>query len=140
MAKINFTNENMAQLREKIADAIIDNIVVKGPLGQEYTVPELMQLSTNSLKALSNHLEKTIAQLTTEDEWIENPNEILIKNITFKKELVSLIRGYKLYLDELATRERERERIIEQIKQIEESQKTPGDLLKELQDKLASLE
>lgn len=140
MGKINFTAENMTQLREKIADAIIDNIVIKGPLGQEYTVNELMQLSTNSLKALSTHIEKVLSQLAVEDEWVENPNEALIKNLTFKQSLVSLIRGYKLYLNEMETRERERERIIDQIKKIEESQKTPSDVLKELQDRLAALD
>ena len=55
--KINFTSENEKELKNLIADAVLNRSVFYGPIGQTYNVFELVDaLGINSLKVLSNTL------------------------------------------------------------------------------------
>ena len=56
-----------------------------------------------------------------------------------QKELVNLIIGYKRYKQEIADNKANKEALLEQLNTLKESQKTPEDKIKELEDKLANI-
>ena len=141
MNKINFTKEHLDKLRSNIADLIIDGVIVNGPMGQSYDGFSLMNtLSIKSLSALSAYVGKRKADLSVEDEWVENPNSKEIKELQFIQDTISLIIGYKRKQQELADNAREKARLEKQIAELEESQKTPAELLAELKAKAAALD
>ena len=141
MNKINFTKEHLATLRSNIADLIIDGAIINGPMGQSYDGFSLMNtLSIKSLASLSAYIGKKKADLSVEDVWIENPNAEEVKRLQFIKETISLIIGYKRKQQELADNAREKARLEKQITELEESQKTPAELLAELKAKAAALD
>lgn len=141
MNKINFTKEHLATLRSNIADLIIDGVIINGPMGQSYDGFSLMNtLSIKSLVSLSAYIGKKKADLSVEDEWIENPNTEEVKRLQFIMETISLIIGYKRKQQELADNAREKARLEKQIAELEESQKTPAELLAELKAKAAALD
>ena len=141
MAKINFNDEHMIRLRTLIADAVLYNSVVSGPMGQNYTVIDLMHcLSINSLRSLSASLSKKRAALSVEDEWVENPNAEKIVLLDKQLDLINLIIGYHLKNQEIEANRVEKERIQAQIDELIQAQKSPKELVADLQAKLAELE
>lgn len=137
---VNFTKEHFNSMMSAIAKAVIDRVLFKGPVGQSYNICEVFDLSINSLRSLSRFIAKKETELSITDEWIENPNTEEVELLTWEKGLISLIIGYKLWKTEVAENNKERERINKQIEELEASQKTPEDLIKELKEKLVSLE
>jgi predicted nucleic acid-binding Zn-ribbon protein len=141
MAKINFTDEHLANLRDKIATAVMNNIVINGPMGQQYsTIDIIHNLSINSLRTLIKLLDKQINALSLEDEWVENPNEEAIKNFTFKRDFINLALGYKLACEEEAKKEHQLNALNSKLEALKESQKTPEDRIKEIEDQIAALQ
>ena len=140
MNKINFTKEHLTSLYGGIADAVINNIVFTGLMGQKYNICEVFDLSINSLRTLSQTIVKRQNQLSVTDEWTENPNINEIKLLDWQKNLISLIIGYKLYKEEEAAINEEKARLTKQIEELENASKTPEDLIKENKEKLANLE
>ena len=141
MAKINFTSEHLKQLRELIADAVMYNGVINGPMGQNYSVIELMHtLSINSLRTISASLSKKRAALAVDDEWVENPNAAKIAELDKQLQLINLIIGYHLKNQEIEANKIEKERIQKQIDELVQAQKSPKELLEDLQAKLSELE
>ena len=140
MNKINFTKEHLTSMYGGIADAVVNNIVFTGLMGQKYNICEIFNLSVNSLRALNQTIAKRETQLSITDEWTNNPNMEEVKLLNWQKGLISLIIGYKLYKAEEAAVNAEKERITKQIEELENASKTPEDLIKELKEKLANLE
>ena len=141
MAKINFTDEHMLRLRTLIADSVLYNSIIVGPMGQNYTVIDLMHcLSINSLRSLSASIYKKRVALSIEDKWIENPNAAKIAQLDDQLELIDLIIGYQLKTQEIESNKIEKERIQKQIDELVQSQKSPQDLIADLQAKLSELD
>ncbi len=138
--KINFTSENEKELKNLIADAVLNKSVFYGPIGQTYNVFELVDaLSINSLKVLSNYIQSNILKLSIDDEWTENPNKEKIEELETSKRLISLIIGWKLYQVELEENLKEKVRLQKQLDDLMESQKTPEELISELKSKIEAL-
>jgi len=138
--KINFTLENQSELRQLIADSVLNKSIYSGPMGQEYNVFDLVNtMAISSLRALSQFIQNKISKLNVADEWIDNPNAELITNLETSKRLISLIIGYKLYQQELTENAREKERLTKQLNDLVESQKSPADLIAELKAKISEL-
>lgn len=138
--KINFTPENEKELKNLIADAVLNKSVFYGPIGQTYDVFELVDaLSINSLKVLSNHIQSDISKLSIDDEWTENPNKEKIKELEVSKRLISLIIGWRLYQIELEEKVKEKVRLQKRLDDLMESQKTPEELISELKSKIEAL-
>lgn len=138
--KINFTSENETMLRNFIADSVLNGKLYYGPMGQEYTVYDLVnRLSINSLRSLSQGIQAKIGKLSVGDEWIENPNAEEIVSLELAKKLISLIIGWKLYQDELRENAKEKERLMKQLNDLQESQKSPAELIAELMQKINDL-
>lgn len=141
MTKINFTSSHLDELKRLIADYVLNNKIIIGSLGQQYNVNDLINtLSIGSLRAISTILNKKKATLSSSDEWIENLNADKIIELEEQLQLVSLIIGYKLKQEEIAANSKERERLEKQLKDLEDSQKTPADLIAELRQKISELE
>ena len=140
MATINFTKEHLAKLKENIATLVLDGTIINGPMGQSYDAFALVNaMSIKSLQTLSGFLGTKKANLSTTDEWVENPNAEEIAKIDFIMETVSLIIGFKRKEMERKDNARELARIEKQIAELEESQKTPQQMLAELKAKAATL-
>lgn len=141
MGKINFTEQHMSQLYDKIAYAVMNDIVVTGPMGQQYSAIDIVKnLTINSLRSLIKSLDKQINALSLDDEWVKNPNEEAIKNLTFKREFVNLALGYKLAKEEEQKKEHELAVLNSKLEELKESQKTPEDRIKEIEDQIAALQ
>ena len=141
MGKINFTAEHYNDLKCFIAKAVINNMYIPGPMGQNYNVYELLHnLSISSLRSLSAMLTKKKASLTIEDEWVENPNAEKIEVLDMELKMLSLIIGYRLKKEEEAANAIERERITKQINELTEATKSPVELIADLKNKLKELE
>ena len=140
MGKINFTSDHLAKLKTAIADSTLADSIVFGPMGQQYTTWDLVHnLSIVSLRSLSTSLSKKRASLAVEDEWVENPNADKIAAVDSQIELISLIIGYKLKLQEDSEIAAERERLVKQLSELEESQKSPAELISDLKKKIEEL-
>ena len=140
MATINFTKEHLAKLKENIATLVLDGTIINGHMGQSYDAFALVNaMSIKSLQTLSGFLGTKKANLSTTDEWVENPNAEEIAKIDFIMETVSLIIGFKRKEMERKDNARELARIEKQIAELEESQKTPQQMLAELKAKAATL-
>ena len=138
--KINFTKDHLANLKANIADLVLGGTIINGPMGQSYDVFNLVNtLSISSLRSLSAFLGKKKANLSVNDEWLENPNAEEVQELEFLMDTISLIIGYKLKQQEDADNAREKARLEKQLSELEEAQKTPSELIAELKVKIASL-
>lgn len=137
---INFTKEHLANLKANIAELVLAGTVINGPMGQSYDVFNLVNtLSISSLRSLSGFLGKKKASLSTDDEWVENPHQEEVKELQFLIDTISLVIGYKLKAQEEADNAREKARLEKQLNELKESQKTPGQLIAELEAKIAAI-
>ena len=138
---INFTKENENELRSLIADSVLNKCIYSGPMGQEYDVFELVNgMAVSSLRALAQFVQNKITKLSVADEWTENPNAEEISKLEAEKKLISLTIGWKLYQQQLAENAKEKARLTKQLDELVQSQKTPQELISELQQKIKELE
>ncbi len=139
MSKINFTQAHLEELKQLIAEAVLNGIVIKTNFGQTFDVCQLEGLSLNTLRSISASIIKKKSDLTIDDQWTENPNEEKIKELDWQLRLITLFIGYKLKKAENEEITMEKERLTKQLNDLVESQKTPEDLIKELREKLDKL-
>ena len=139
--KINFKKEHFDKLKELAVKALLNNDVIMGKLGTPINIIELIHCTTiNSLNNISLSLAKKIESLEEKDEWTSNElNQGSLLKAKEQKELVNLIIGYKRYKQEIEDNKANKEALLEQLNTLKESQKTPEDKIKELEDKLANI-
>lgn len=142
MAKVNFTKEHYAKMKELAVNMLISNSVINTKMGQPLTIVELMHTQTvNTLNNIRLALGKQIESIEQQDEWVSTSyQQEKLDNLKTQKELVNYIIGWKRYkAEQLETRQKKAE-LTEQLKQLKESQKTPEDRIKELEAELGSLD
>lgn len=139
--KINFKKEHFDKLKELAVKTLLNNDVIMGKLGTPINIIELIHCTTiNSLNNIRLSLAKKIESLEEKDEWTSNElNQGSLLKAKEQKELVNLIIGYKRYKQEIADNKANKEALLEQLNELKESQKTPEDKIKELEDKLANI-
>lgn len=139
--KINFKKEHFDKLKELAVKALLNNDIIMGKLGTPINIIELIHCTTiNSLNNIRLSLAKKIESLEEKDEWTSNElNQGSLLKAKEQKELVNLIIGYKRYKQEIADNKTNKEALLEQLNVLRESQKTPEDKIKELEDKLANI-
>lgn len=138
--KINFTKENETELRSLIADSVLRNDGYKGPMGQVYTVVDLVSnLTVNSLRTLLQSVRTKISKLSVEDEWVDNPNAEELDKLNTSSRLINLIIGWKLYQSELVDRQMEKEKLESKLDDLIKAQRTPEEIMSELRDRIAEL-
>lgn len=142
MAKINFTTEHFEKLCRLALNMLMSNEVVFTKLGVALNVGELIHTTTiNTLNDIRLHISKTIEKLESKDEWVsESTDQVKLNALKNHKELVNLIIGYKRFLAEQNEIKEQKEKLTKELNDLKESQKSPEDRIKELEDKLSSLD
>ena len=141
MAKINFTKEHLDKMMLLSVEMLMKNEVVTSKLGTVLNIVELLHTTTiNTLNNIRLDLNKKIESIENQDEWIAtDSNQAKLSTLKKHKELVNLIIGYKRYLDEQESIRVEREKLTKELDNLKESQKSPQEKIKEIEDKLNSL-
>ena len=122
-------------------EMLMKNEVVTSKLGTVLNIVELLHTTTiNTLNNIRLDLNKKIESIENQDEWIAtDSNQAKLSTLKKHKELVNLIIGYKRYLDEQESIRVEREKLTKELDNLKESQKSPQEKIKEIEDKLNSL-
>lgn len=140
MAKINFTDANLARLKELAVKFLMENRVIMTTMGQPLSISELMHTqSINTLNNIRTALNKQIEKQESKDEWV-NPDNVQLDILRENKELVNLIVGWKRKNLEIAENKKLKEELTKKLGELEESTKTPEDRIKELKAQLQELE
>lgn len=137
---IKFTKEHFAKLKELASTALFENNVIRTKMGPYLTIYELIHTtSINQLNEIKNGLAKQIEKIENGDEWT-NPDAEKLEGLKTNKELVNLIIGWKRYNLEKEANIRKREELSAKLAELKESQKTPEDRIKELEDQLKEMD
>lgn len=141
MAKINFTKEHFEKMKVYLIDMLLDNKVVIAGLGTPLNVAELLHTTTiNTLNNIRIGIEKQITKFEQQDEWIaDNVDQIKLQELKETKEAINLIIGYRRYLLEQEEINKKKKELQNKLTELKESQKTPEDKIRELEDELNSL-
>lgn len=141
MGKINFTKEHFEKMKSMAVDMLLKNESVTTKMGQVFNISELMHLTTvSTLNNIRLGLAKRIEDAENKDEWISNEADSkYLSTLRTHKELVNLIIGWKRYNAEQDSIKAERMVLEEELNKLKESQKTPEDKIKELEEKINSL-
>lgn len=141
MAKVNFTKEHYAKMKELAFAMLVSNDAISTKMGQPLNIVDLMHTTTiNTLNNVRIALGKQIEDLEKQDEWVATDHQQeKLEALKKKKDLVNLVIGWKRYNLELAETKALQKDLKAQLDELKESQKTPEDRIRELEAKLASL-
>lgn len=141
MAKVNFTKEHYAKMKELAFAMLVANEAISTKMGQPLNIVDLMHTTTiNTLNNVRIALGKQIEDLEKQDEWVATDHQQeKLETLKKKKDLVNLVIGWKRYNLELAETKALQKDLKAQLDELKESQKTPEDRIKELEARLASL-
>lgn len=137
--KVNFNREHYNKLCGLAVKMLMSNGTISTKMGQPLNIVELIHTtSINGLNSIKAALAQRIQNLESRDEWVEVDTTEL-DNLKEAKELVNLIVGYKRWRLEAVEIAKKKAELTEKVAKLEESQKTPADLIKEAKDELAAL-
>lgn len=139
--KVNFTETNMARLKELAVEMLLNNGIVSTKIGQVLNVSDLLHTTTiNTLNSIKNSIKKRIETLEGVDEWtVEADTQREIGNLKKDAELVNLIIGYKRYMQEIAENHAKKRELEKQLRNLEESTKTPAERIEDLKKQIEAL-
>lgn len=142
MAKINFTKEHFDKMCEGVLKMVLSNKTISTNMGTPLNAIELLHTTTlGTLNNIRVSLSKQIETLETRDEWVaDNHSQSKLDNLKGMKETVNLIIGYKRYQLEKEETANKRRELEAKLSQLKESQKTPEDKIKELENALSELD
>lgn len=142
MAKVNFTKEHYAKMKELAFAMLVSNHTISTKLGQPLNIVELMHTQTvNTLNSIRLSLGKQIEDLEKQDEWLASDyQQEKLEALKKKKELVNLIIGWKRHNMEVAEAKAKKAELTKQLEELKDSQKTPEDRIKELEAQLKDLD
>lgn len=139
--KVNFTEVNMARLKELAVEMLLNNGIISTKIGQVLNVSDLLHTTTiNTLNSIKNSIKKRIEVLEGADEWtVEVDTQREIGNLKKDVELVNLIIGYKRYTQEVAENHAKKRELEKQLRNLEESTKTPAERIEDLKKQIEAL-
>lgn len=142
MAKINFTKEHYAKMKELTFAMLVANEAITTKMGQPLNIVELMHTQTiNTLNGIRLAITKQIEDLEKQDEWVATDyQQEKLEALKRRKELVNLIIGWKRHNMEVAEAKVKKAELTAQLKELKESQKTPEDRIKELEAQLTAID
>ena len=142
MAKINFTKEHYAKMKELAFGMLVNNEVINTKLGQPLTIVDLLHTQTiNTLNNIRLAIGKQIESIENQDEWTTSAyQQDKLEKLKQAKELVNLIIGWKRHNIEVQEAKAKKAELNAQLKQLKESQKTPEDKIKEIEEQLKSID
>lgn len=142
MAKINFTKEHFEKMCAGILGMVLKNTTVPTKMGTPLNAIELLHTTTiGTLNGIRLSLSKQIETLENQDNWVaESTSQIKLESLKSIKETVNLIIGYKRYQLEEEETAKKRKDLESKLTELKESQKSPEDKIKEIEDQLKSLD
>ena len=142
MAKINFTKEYYAKMKDLAFEMLVNNEVVTSKFGSSLSIVDLMHTqSVNTLNNMRIAFSKQINDLENQDEWAATDyQQEKLEALKRKKELVNLIIGWKRHNIEIAKAKAKKAELTAQLKELKESQKTPEDKIKDIEAQLSSID
>lgn len=142
MAKINFTKEHFDKMCGGILEMVLKNTTISTKMGTSLNILELLHTTTiGTLNSIRLSLSKQIETLENQDEWVaESTSQTKLESLKNMKETVNLIIGYKRYQLEKEETANKRRELETKLSQLKESQKTPEDKIKELENALSELD
>lgn len=142
MAKINFTKEHFDKMCTGVLEMVLLNTTVPTKMGTPLNAIELLHTTTiGTLNGIRLSLSKQIETLENQDEWVaESISQTKLASLKSMKETVNLIIGYKRYQLETEETAKKRKELESQLNMLKESQKTPEDKIKEIEEQLKSLD
>lgn len=142
MTKINFTKEHLQKMKELAIDMLLKNESVATKMGQVLSVSDLLHTTTiNTLNSIRAQISEKITKAEEKDEWSATEKDSkYLEMLRNQKELVNLIIGWKKYNMEQASIQSKKEALEERLKELRESQKTPAERIKELEEAINKLE
>lgn len=140
MAKINFNKGHYDLMCEMLLEMLLNNEVIQHKMLTLDVTALLHTTTINTLNSIRLDLKKAIDNIENQDEWSTTElNQKKLASLKDKKELVNLIIGYKRWQEEQESIKLARKLLLEELEDLKESQKTPEDKIKELEEKLANL-
>lgn len=142
MAKVNFTKEHYAKMKDLAFAMLVYNVTISTKMGQPLNIVELMHTQTiNTLNNIRLALGKQIENLESQDEWVATDyQQEKLEALKKQKELINLIIGWKRHNLEVQEARSKKAELTKQLNELKESQKTPEDRIKELEAQLQSLD
>ena len=142
MAKINFTKEHFDKMCKGVLEMVLLNTTVLTKVGLPLNALELLHTTTiGTLNGIRLSLSKQIETLENQDEWIaESTSQTKLESLKNIKETVNLIIGYKRYQLENEETAKKKKELESKLNELKESQKTPEDKIKEIEEQLKSLD
>lgn len=142
MAKVNFTKEHYAKMKDLAFAMLVYNVTISTKMGQPLNIVELMHTQTiSTLNNIRLALGKQIENLESQDEWVATDyQQEKLEALKKQKELVNLIIGWKRHNLEVQEARSKKAELTKQLNELKESQKTPEDRIKELEAQLQSLD
>ena len=140
MGKINFNKTHYEMMCEMLLEMLMNNETIQHKMLTLDVVALVHTTTINTLNSIRLDLKKAIDNLENQDEWSTSEvNQKKLSTLKDKKELVNLVIGYKRWQEEQESIKLARKLLLEELEDLKESQKTPEDKIKELEDKLANL-
>lgn len=141
MAKINFTAEHQNKLNNLIIKMLFGNLVLKGLMGTELNVHQLVnQTSINSLITMNSNLKKQITSIEDLDEWSQTPyQQKKLKDTKEMQELINLLIGYKKYQEQKNSDAQQVRNLKAKVAELEAQTITPAEQLAKLKKEIAEL-
>lgn len=142
MAKINFTKEHFDKMCGGVLEMVLSNKTISTKMGTPLNAIELLHTTTiGTLNNIRVSLGKQIETLETQDEWVaDGYSQSKLNDLKGMKETVNLIIGYKRYQLEKEETANKRRELEAKLSQLKESQKTPEDKIKEIENALSELD
>lgn len=141
MAKINFTAEHQNRLNNLILKMLFGNLVLKGLMGTELNVHQLVnQTSINSLITMNSNLKKQISSIEDLDEWSQTPyQQKKLKDTKEMQELINLLIGYKKMQEQKNSDAQQIKNLKAKVAELEAQTATPAEQLAKLRKEIADL-
>lgn len=142
MAKINFTKEHFNKLHVLASEMLFANGTVTTKMGSVLNIIDLLHTTTiGTLNDIRLGFSKAIEKLENTDEWVaDDSTQAKLENLKNRKELVNLIIGYKRFLLEKESNARKKADLESKLSALRDSQKTPDERIKEIEEQLKGLE
>jgi ERCC4-type nuclease len=140
--EIKFTQVHEDKLKALLLDMLMANEVVTNKLGISYNAVELLHTVTiGQLKNMWFELGKKVEKLEAQDEWVSTTVEQeKLEKAKKQRELINLLLGYKRYQLSLEEIRAKKDELTKKLEELKESQKTPADRIKEIEEQLATLD
>ena len=142
MAKVNFKKEHFDEMCTLALDMLLSNGAIVTKMGQPLNVVELLHTTQiGTLNSIRLGLGKQIEALESQDEWVATDvNQQKLEALKNQKRLVNLIIGFKRFKLEAEETRRKKIELQQQLAELKESQKTPEDRIKELEEQLKAID